>query len=749
MNSEKSLEIGSKIQEYSKTVGSDQYLSYLLTQLKNKEEGLSSNSSRDFKNLAMNLVSRCEFDKEFEVLNRKIGFQNFTDKKKEKEDEIEEAKKEIERIKQETIDIKNKWELEKRPDGKFDSEEIKQYKAAIKEKANKIAEINNDIESSQKYCRENKVTQGDIDEFEEKLNDKINEVFLKKQQKNSAERDHLKSLEAVKIYESLEDRVAELKQHEAGLVQNVKFWENVHMEGALADQEEILNSLSTKITELNEKLEVGENSLNILNQEYEELHSQSTEKMKKLFMSRLASLISSSLDTAFKRWKWFADEEPEVLDEEDEIILHDVEDTAVIEEEAIYLLENNAILNSLREANLSNEKPMPPANMFKFLEELMNSKIKVDLKDIADGRRPRLMTEFLIEHLTRVFGIPKLALKNLAQLIPALQQQLAEGNSYGTFYCRLLQIYHPQPIPFYLALYLVKVRGDFCVMNDRYEKIKIALEHKTGKKVVVKKGEALEYAASGGLAYLTDVFEYIYRAFAGDREGGTLALELMKPKNIPIEELVAYKLTHKMAKLGKTPEGLYGLLDKNGDCAINCIEFIKGCRTILDLWVTPDGIKKFFEKLDIYNEGKFRKETFLSMVNMKAFTNQNKSGKYVISKSSFLNALTEVFMIRQRRDAAFIMNIVGRYDYLEPSQFESEARKIDRTITQQKMAQLIREASEISSERPRITPKAFARSLIRNGIGKWGLKSFKVCDIPDNTIPTIEMIINENEKKGE
>lgn len=413
--------------------------------------------------------------------------------------------------------------------------------------------------------------------------------------------------------------------------------------------------------------------------------------------------------------------------------MDEVEDTALIDEESEFWLSNNPILASLRDIGLTNEKPMTPLNMFKFLEELMNNKHKTDQKDIVDKRKPRLMTEFLMEHLQRVFGIPKLALRNLSQLVPALQQQFQEGNQYAALFCRLLQLFHPQPIPYHLALFLIKARNDFGVMNEKYEKTKQSSANKAGNKPSNKNRDVIDIASTGGYAHLTDVIEYVYRTFTGDREAGTLILNQMKPFNLPVEDIIAYKICHKMSKLGKSSESLFSLIDKDGDGSVDINEFVKGCRSNLDLWVTPENIRKLFTRLDVHKDGRIRKETFLSVINIKSFQNLNKTGKYLITKSSFLNALTDIFMIRQRRDAAYLLGIINKYDYIDQDLFESTVRRIDSSLPVNRIAQLYKEAVEISKEKPRINPNAFTRALLRNGIGKWGLGNFKIQGIVEET----------------
>jgi hypothetical protein len=73
-----------------------------------------------------------------------------------------------------------------------------------------------------------------------------------------------------------------------------------------------------------------------------------------------------------------------------------------------------------------NEKPMAYLNIFRFFEEMMDKKFEVDNQDLSDHRRPRTMTEFMMEHLNRMFGLKKLAIRHLSQIMPALNNMVNE-----------------------------------------------------------------------------------------------------------------------------------------------------------------------------------------------------------------------------------------------------------------------------------------------------------------------------------
>lgn len=54
---------------------------------------------------------------------------------------------------------------------------------------------------------------------------------------------------------------------------------------------------------------------------------------------------------------------------------------------------------------------MPYVNIFRFFEDLMDKKFELDNSDIAANKRPQDIAEFMLEHLNRMFGLKKLAIR--------------------------------------------------------------------------------------------------------------------------------------------------------------------------------------------------------------------------------------------------------------------------------------------------------------------------------------------------
>ena len=341
------------------------------------------------------------------------------------------------------------------------------------------------------------------------------------------------------------------------------------------------------------------------------------------------------------------------------------------------LIENNRLILHYKSLENKAEKPMSYINVFKFLEDMMTRKFEADKQCLNESKPIATIPEFILEGLMKSFGIQSLALKFLAQFIAGFHTIYAEGHPYAVFFARLLQIFHSDPISFSLAVYLVRVRMDFHTLIGRYERVQI---EQTKKADLVQKADAYgriayESAGTGGLAQLGDAMELIYTLFAGDKEAGEKALELLRPSKVSIEDFVAFKICHKMAKLGKTPEMIFTLLDKDQGGTIDVGEFINGTRGDLDLWISDANVTKLLRQLDDVGNGEISKEAFMGKINMKFLIECNKSSVWVVSKASFLIALVEVAKYKQRKVFAHLSprckgavgqeefgRVIGEYD---------------------------------------------------------------------------------------
>ena len=133
-------------------------------------------------------------------------------------------------------------------------------------------------------------------------------------------------------------------------------------------------------------------------------------------------------------------------------------------------LENNPLLKEwmLGKARGVIEKPLSPIQVYKFFEDLMDEKYTTDCQDLRNKRLPRTFPEFIIEYIDRQKGLKSLSIKYLSSLYPALQKLNESGNPYGVLICRFFALFHPEPVPFNLAIYLTRLRIEVNDLTEKY-----------------------------------------------------------------------------------------------------------------------------------------------------------------------------------------------------------------------------------------------------------------------------------------
>ena len=498
---------------------------------------------------------------------------------------------------------------------------------------------------------------------------------------------------------------------------------------------EDLSSKDSQITDLNNEIER-------LKQEIAKLVNKHNLSMSRSFLIRLCHAFKEQQGTAYRKWKVYKKVIPktfEVSDSAPVAKLHDeqensFEDDYKIADENIAkenqeLVQKNpvmALYNSLQEKG---DKTLSVVSFYKFMEELMDKKFLSDKQDLAEQREIRSMMDFLPDYLTKTLGIQSLALKFLAQMVPSVHSLLADGHVYAAFYARLMNLFQSDPVYHALAVYLVKVRMEFQPLLDKYERTMTEPVKKADKKKKPQNTSknTYEVAVTGGKALLTDVIELVYQLFAGDREAGLKALELLKPENVTHEDFVAFKICHKMAKLGKTPEMIFNLLDKDHGGTIDSQEFITGTKDDLDLWISDENVKKLMAQLDTEGKGEVSKEAFMEKISMKALMQWNKDTSFAVTKASFLNALVEVHKFKHRK-LAVKLNIEFKKinkAALELNEFTGVVEELDSSLAKQDIEKMFHEAA--GPGKKSVNLQQVIRVASKYGLGD--VKSFRVREL--------------------
>lgn len=370
------------------------------------------------------------------------------------------------------------------------------------------------------------------------------------------------------------------------------------------------------------------------------------------------------------------------------------------------------------------EKPMSNQQLFKTFEEMMARKYESDLADMKGDRLPKSVSSFLFEHLSRSVGLRPLAIKTLNQFVPALQQLYSEGHPYGLLICQFLQIFHETPISYLLGLYLTEAFSHFSPLTLKFSRIKTERSSKRGQKQVPiltprmrKQMQLKPYL--GGQAFLNDVMTLIYSLFEKDRNLGENIIKLLQPEDLSQEDFVTFLICQKMAKLGRTPESLFRLIDMDGNGFITETEFVRQIRDTLDLWLPEVSLRILYRNMT-KKERNLSYENFISAVNFAAYTENCTNEDYSVSMCNFMLAIIQVFRENERKFAMFTKKTIEnrKLTGLNWSDFQVILSILDGSLTAGDMLDLWTVTVQAFPESDRVTADQFVTVLLDYPVGK-------------------------------
>jgi hypothetical protein len=388
-------------------------------------------------------------------------------------------------------------------------------------------------------------------------------------------------------------------------------------------------------------------------------------------------------------------------------------------------LKENMIMQQFEQFGSKNERPMSYLNVFKFFEELMDTKYETDCADIKARRQPRTMTEFMMEHLRRKYGMPKLQMKNLSALLLGIRQLMDDNHPYVILFARLLQVFHPDPIPFPLAMFLTKARVDFHSLSDKGLNLP-----KTPKlqKASTYGREAYENAGTGGGGDLKDTLSYVYRLLEDDQESGEIAVKVLKPELISSVDYCVFLILHKLKTSKQSPSDLFGLLSAGQ--SLSQQEFVEGLKTKCSVWVSDDDLARTFKALSKKSD-ELTKPDFETAFDPKQLKAMSIKSEFQSTKAKFLNALAAAYAGILRRDSSKIrsefMSMTGGLNFLDEEGFVKWLRQHQPDLRAEYIENYWGEMLKISSDQSRGVPvDAFCRVVFRFGIGNYGKGRFQV-----------------------
>lgn len=456
----------------------------------------------------------------------------------------------------------------------------------------------------------------------------------------------------------------------------------------------------------------------------------SEKTQKRLFTSFMKKLNQVKRSFLFK-WRMKSSNKPiveepapvpEESEEEDDGELQHIEQ--ILLEEKKKLLENNVVMETFQKAGKP-EKPLSAPQVVKFFEEMMDQKYDADIRDLKNQKPLKPLPDYMLDHLNRIFGLKKLALKNLSQLMPALESMYSDQDPNHLLLCRLIQVLHPDPVPYQLGVFLTKIRVEFIPFMEKYQKDKEARESR--KNLGKKESKAAGNVVAPQEAYLVDTIGYIYSLFENDRRSGELMLKLLQPSSVQMIDYLIFKLCHKMAKLGLNVEGLFSMLDPHGFGYIDEHDFITKSRRELELWVSTEDLSTLFRDMSGGHK-ELNKAMFSGKINYKLYLEHCKSDLYIVTRQQFLICLIEVYHTRQRRDGVYLMNKIGKEAFFTKEQVIEKLRNIEATLEQDRAEELYQQAlSHASDPESGVDQRSLLKTILQNPLGL--MKKSAFCEI--------------------
>ena len=358
------------------------------------------------------------------------------------------------------------------------------------------------------------------------------------------------------------------------------------------------------------------------------------------------------------------------------------------------------VLLQVREKTGS-EKSLTNLQLAKFFEEMMRKKLETDQMDIKSRRWPKSIPTFILDYLTRLFGLRKLAIGAVNQLMPTLERGCREGLGFAVLFARLAQVFHESPTPYSPALFVTRKMEDFSVLVEKLQK-----EAGSPK-------EPRHYSMTGGEAKLADVLPYIYSLFDCDKGCGKAVIRLIRPSTASDAEFELFHLGWKLTKLAIQADSFYSLLSRHEGSEES---LVTGLRRSLDLWTTTETL---LSALKILIGGPITREALAAKVTPKLYERFAKRKDWVVSKYAFLTALIDVY---KGKEAAFMCKVkTAAREYgaaLTLADFSQLLKQLDPTVETERVSQLFQRAAGCSGDfRFTATLAAVLETLARYPVG--------------------------------
>ena len=267
-------------------------------------------------------------------------------------------------------------------------------------------------------------------------------------------------------------------------------------------------------------------------------------------------------------------------------------------------------------------------SLTKLIEKVLNNKFKDDFSLLDKSKEPLTMSEYLISLLFK--ESPTLAEKKICEVLNTFRS--LQSNPQVKFYCRLFQVFEPNPISYKLSLYIIKMRYFFNVF--------------IGKQVIPE-----SHKKRVDKMQVTVILKTTRKLFNSDIETGRVVLKYLKPENISNIVWTVTCIEYYLYYKNILPIDCFNAITNKR--TITETEFVNGLSKLHETYVNEFDLRDLFSS---QCTGLMTVEEFTKLFDLDSFFKRNQT--YMVDQIQFLNALVEGYTAMRIRHYKEVENII-------------------------------------------------------------------------------------------
>lgn len=332
-------------------------------------------------------------------------------------------------------------------------------------------------------------------------------------------------------------------------------------------------------------------------------------------------------------------------------------------------------------------------SLIKIIEEVLDKKFRNDMDLLQKNKDPVHMGEYLVTALKLKYNMT--ADKKIDQILYTFKNNISDP--LIKFYCKMFQVFDPNPIPYKLSLYLIKMRYYFNVFVNK-QVIPESSDKKTEKMQII------------------EILKTVRKLFNSDIPTGETVLRLMKPEELSNQVWTITCIQYYLYTKGMTPEKCYDSMTLEPFMTEDL--FTEGLNKSHKTFISKSDLK------DLFNEncgGTMTKQEFENLLDLKSYFERHQI--YMVDQLQFLNALIEGYdclRLRNHKELqSLIFDKIGSKEKLTKDQAILILNELDPSFKYDKFF----DTDDITVRYFR--KKVFELNIGGKGIGCFNLKSIE------------------------